>query len=375
MTPVDFLDAMYLHGYQFFAGVPDSVFKHLIHAVKNDGRFQHVITNNEGESCAIAAGYHLATGKVPVVYMQNSGLGNCINPLTSLIDEWIYAIPSLLLIGWRARPGEQDEPQHQRMGAILLDLLTLLDIPYVIVDSQVNDIESVLKQVKQHFSNYNKPFALIFTKQTLTTPIFSSMSVTPCAVVRTVREQVLEYLVINSQEHYLFVTTTGKTSRELYEIRERFNQSHDRDFLTVGSMGCASSIGLGIAMQRPEKKVVVVDGDGACLMRLEALATIGYVKPANFLHILIDNNAYESTGSQQTQSHHIDFAALALACGYRQTATITSIDELAKHYLAEVLGPLMLVVRTTPLSRNNLGRPKTSPIENKQLFMQHLGVG
>ena len=261
------------------------------------------------------------------------------------------------------------------MGAILLDLLTLLDIPYVIVDSQVNDIESVLKQVKQHFSNYNKPFALIFTKQTLTTPIFSSMSVTPCAVVRTVREQVLEYLVINSQEHYLFVTTTGKTSRELYEIRERFNQSHDRDFLTVGSMGCASSIGLGIAMQRPEKKVVVVDGDGACLMRLEALATIGYVKPANFLHILIDNNAYESTGSQQTQSHHIDFAALALACGYRQTATITSIDELAKHYLAEVLGPLMLVVRTTPLSRNNLGRPKTSPIENKQLFMQHLGVG
>lgn len=374
MTPFDFLEALSLHGYQFITGVPDSLFKHLISEVINDERFQHIITNNEGESCALAAGYHLATGKIPVVYLQNSGLGNCINPLTSLLDEWVYAIPALLLIGWRAKPGEQDEPQHQRMGAILLHLLTLLAIPYAIIDTKALELGKVLNQVQQHFAAYKKPYALIFTAQALTPPA-SVNKFTHLSVIGAVREHVLEYLVLNSQAHHLFVTTTGKTSRELYEIRQRFNQSHDSDFLTVGSMGCASSIALGIAIQRPEKRVIVIDGDGACLMRLEALATIGHVKPANFLHILIDNNAYESTGSQQTQSHGVDFAALALACGYHQSLTITRLDQLNKKYIEEALGPAMLVVRTTPFSRDNLGRPKTSTLENKQSFMKHLGVG
>ena len=366
MTPSDFLETLYQQNYDFITGVPDSLFKQLLTAVKNDERFQHVITNNEGESCALATGYHLATGKVPVVYMQNSGLGNCINPLTSLLDEWIYAIPCLLLISWRASPGEHDEPQHQRMGSILLDLLSLLNIPYLVIDANTTQIEEFLFKAK----TLKKPFALIFTKNTLDTPI-PTQSINE--IHGTNREEVLEFLVRNNQPNHLFITTTGKTSRELYEIRERLNQPHDQDFLTVGSMGCASTIALGIAMQRPEKQVIVIDGDGACLMRLEALATIGHIKPSNLLHILIDNNAYESTGAQQTQSHHIDFTTLALACGYQHSIVISELNELLE-YLNTAQGPTMLIVRTTLLSRENLGRPKKSALENKQSFMNHLGV-
>lgn len=373
MNPCDFLDALYQYGYQFITGVPDSTFKDLIIAVKDDVRFQHVITNNEGESCALGAGYHLATGKIPVVYMQNSGLGNCINPLTSLLDEQVYAIPSLLLIGWRAKPGVPDEPQHLRMGAILLELLALLKIPYAIIDSSAVEIEGLFNKVQHHFERYSKPFALIFTKDILSDPKMSTCA--PHIMVGgLIREQVLEYLVTNSKAQDLFVTTTGKTSRELYEIRERLNQPHDCDFITVGSMGCASTIGLGIAIQRPDRRVIVVDGDGACLMRLEAMATIGYLKPDNFLHILIDNNAYESTGAQKTQSDHIDFKSLAKSCGYRECVCIECIDELTQYYTDGVQYPLMIVVRASPSSRNNLGRPKTSALENKKLFMNHLEV-
>lgn len=373
MTSSYVLEVLHQHGYDFITGVPDSMFKDLIISVKEDDRFEHVITNNEGESCALAAGYYLATGKVPVVYMQNSGLGHCVNPLTSLLDEWIYAMPCLLLISWRGKPGEPDEPQHQRMGAILLDLLTLLDIPYAMLEPEKNELQAVLNGVQEHFRSHNKPFALIFTRQTLkTSPQMATSSNPP--VRGLLREEVLEYLVTQRQAHHLFVTTTGKSSRELYEIRERLNQGHERDFLTVGSMGCASTLGLGIAMQRPEKKVMVIDGDGACLMRLEALATIGHVKPSNLLHVLIDNNAYESTGAQQTQSHHIDFAAIALACGYRYAITITDMKAWNNQAIDTLQGPTMVVIRTLPWSRENLGRPKTSALENKQVFMKHLGV-
>lgn len=377
MTPANFLDALYHYGYQFITGVPDSLFKHLITAVKADGRFQHVITNNEGESCALAAGYHLATGKIPVVYLQNSGLGNCINPLTSLLDEWIYAIPALLLIGWRAKPGEPDEPQHRRMGAILLDLLTLLAIPYVIVDEHATEPEALFEPIQLHFSLDKKPLALVFTQQALKTPTQNQSMTRVDAIEHNtlpLREQLLEYMVSNSQPHYLFVTTTGKTSRELYEIRDHFQQTHDCDFLTVGSMGCASSIALGIAMQQPQKRVIVVDGDGACLMRMEALATIGHVKPSNLLHVLIDNNAYESTGAQQTQSHQVDFAAIALACGYQHGLTVSDLGNFAQNYLNFTQGPTLLVVKSMPFSRTTLGRPKTTPVENKLRFMKQLGV-
>lgn len=370
MTPSDFLTSLHNHHYQFVTGVPDSLFNALISEVNQDTRFQHVISNNEGEACALAAGYHLGSGKIPVVYLQNSGLGNCINPLTSLLDEWIYAIPALLLIGWRAKPGEPDEPQHRRMGSILPDLLALLNIPYIIIDADEEKLAPLFQKIQDHFSTHNTPFALIFTKHVLQT--------SPCDIetngLGLMREQLLEHLVKHSQPQDIFVTTTGKTSRELYEIRERLQCTHESDFLTVGSMGCASSIALGIAMQQPSKRIIVIDGDGACLMRLEAMATIGHVKPNNFLHILVDNNAYESTGAQQTQSHQIDFAAIARACGYQQATSVHSLPAFIHHVIDFQYGPSLLVVKVMSHSNKTLGRPKSTPLENKQRFMQHLGV-
>jgi phosphonopyruvate decarboxylase len=373
MLPSSLLDKLLQNGHSFLTGVPDSVFKHFLLKANEDSRFEHVITNNEGESCALAAGYHLATGKVPVVYMQNSGLGNCVNPLSSLLDEHIYSIPALLLIGWRAVPGEKDEPQHKRMGAISQELLTLLGIPHAVAGPEEDGLVDIFRQASDHFQQHEKPFAILFPREV----IGPDPSVKKAALPSEddlMREDLLESIVNQCTESDLLVTTTGKTSRELYEIRERLGHHHANDFLTVGSMGCAASIALGIAMQRPERRVILVDGDGACLMRMEALATIGAIQPANLLHILVDNNAYESTGSQPTLSNSIDFAAVAKACNYRSASTTDSQESFSKELSRANKGPTMLVVKAFPYSRPNLGRPKSTPVENKLAFMEQLGV-
>lgn len=373
MSPKTLIELLLKNNYNFITGVPDSIFKHLIIAVNKDQRFQHVITNNEGESCALATGYHLATGKVPIVYMQNSGLGNSINPLTSLLDENIYSIPTLLLIGWRAIPGEKDEPQHKRMGAILPDLLSLLNIPYAIADHNTDMMKFIFQKVEQHFKTQQKPYAILFPRDTIK-PVEAAGKEKQIPENSILRENLLELMVKNSDENDVFITTTGKTSRELYEIRERLLQGHSCDFLTVGSMGCASTIALGVAMQRQDRRVILVDGDGACLMRMEALATIGHVQPANLLHIVVDNNAYESTGSQKTMSHSVDIAAIATACNYRESMTTDSLSTFNRVFTQFNKGPSMLVVKSYPYSRPDLGRPKTTPNENKIAFMQQLGT-
>lgn len=369
MSPQVLIELLLKNQHTFMTGVPDSVFKDFIIAANQDARFQHVITNNEGESCALAAGYHLATGHVPVVYMQNSGLGNAINPLTSLLDEYIYSIPALLLIGWRAVPGEKDEPQHKRMGAITPDLLSLLGIPHAIVDSNLEMMELIFARAQQHFQTQRSPFAILFPRKTIQAGQSETLSVPENSLLR---EDLLTLLVKNSRENDIFITTTGKTSRELYEIRERLKQDHRRDFLTVGSMGCAATIALGVAMQRPERRVILVDGDGACLMRMESLATIGHVQPKNLLHVMVDNNAYESTGSQKTLSSNVDIPAVAKACSYRDSVAVETLSDFEQAFLAFDQGPAMLWVKSFPYSRPELGRPKTTPAENKAAFMEHL---
>ncbi len=374
MTPSTVIELLLKHHYEFISGVPDSIFKHLLLDVGEEKRFQHVITNNEGEACALAAGYHLATGKVPVVYMQNSGLGNSINPLTSLLDDNIYSIPTLMLIAWRGLPGRKDEPQHVRMGEVLPGMLSLMDVGYSIADGKLETMEYIFQQAKLYFEKYKKPYAILFPKDVIQAEAKQYLNGHATIDSDIVREDLLELIVKNSGPNDLFVTTTGKTSRELYEIRERFQQSHAKDFLTVGSMGCASTIALGIAMQRPDKRVILIDGDGACLMRLEALATIGHVQPKNLIHIVVDNQAYESTGSQPTLSANVDFATIAKACAYQASKETNNIDEFLTAFQAITDGPIMLVVKTTSASRADLGRPKSTPLENKQAFMQDLGV-
>lgn len=371
MSPQALIDLLLKHQHTFITGVPDSVFKDFIIAANQDDRFEHVITNNEGESCSLAAGYHLATNKVPMVYLQNSGLGNAINPLTSLLDQYIYEIPCLLFVGWRAVPGEKDEPQHKRMGEITPDLLTLLGIPHAIFDPDLAAMENIFEQAQQHFKAHRSPFAILFPRKAIVAEKAAATEVPEDALLR---ERLLEVMVERSRDDDVFVTTTGKTSRELYEIRERLGQDHSHDFLTVGSMGCAATIALGIAMQRPDKRIILVDGDGACLMRMEALATIGYVQPNNLIHVLVDNNAYESTGSQQTLSSYIDIPMIAKACRYRDSVVVDDLESFKKAFDDFDQGPVMLWVKSFPYSRPDLGRPKTTPLENKEAFMEQLGT-
>lgn len=374
MKPEEISALLAEHQFRYVTGVPDSVFKNLLECVHSNSAFEHYITNNEGESCALAAGYHLATGKVPLVYMQNSGLGNCINPLTSLLDSHIYSIPTLLLIAWRGKPGEKDEPQHKRMGSILPGMLSLMDIQYAIADQSIDHLASILKEARHYFSTKKKPFAILFPKNSI---LSSESTKKPDAAIPAqtiIREKMLECLVQQGQDNDIFVTTTGKTSRELYEIRARNNQGHERDFLTVGSMGCASSIALGIALQRPQNRVILIDGDGACLMRLEAMTTIGYTQPKNLIHVLVDNNAYESTGSQKTLSSNVDFEMIAKACNYASTACVKTLEIFSSLISSFEKGPALWVVKTHAFSRADLARPKSTPIENKQAFMRKLGV-
>jgi phosphonopyruvate decarboxylase len=373
MIPALLIEELLEHDFSFITGVPDSIFKPLLNSVYTDPRFEHVMTNNEGESCALAAGYHLATGKTPIVYLQNSGFGNCVNPLTSLLDAEIYSIPTLLMIGWRGLPGETDEPQHRKMGVALPGLLAVLDIPFAIADANIEKMKHILKMAKNNFKRYSKPFAILFPNHIIQeeNKIKIEKIIPQDAIIR---EQLLELIVKKSNEDDILITTTGKTSRELYEIRERFHQDHAHDFLTVGSMGCAATIALGVAMQKKERRVILIDGDGACLMRMESLVTIGAQQPKNFIHILVDNNAYESTGSQKTLSDHVDFSALAKACSYVDAIIVDDLDAFEKAFSSIKSGPVMIIVKSYPYSRPNIGRPKTTPLDNKNAFMKQLGI-
>ncbi len=373
MSPQLFIDLLLEHHHRWVTGVPDSIFKDFIIELNKTNRLQHVITNNEGESCALAAGYHLATNQIPVVYMQNSGLGNAINPLSSLLDRWVYSIPALLLIGWRAAPGVLDEPQHRRMGRITPDLLSLLDIPYIEMSTDEIAVRLAFQQAEQHFKTHISPFALLFRSKTIRSEYNDSQE-KPIPKKALIREDLLKYLAKRSSSEAILITTTGKTSRELYEIREYLGQAHSNDFLTVGSMGCAASIALGVALQCPDRRIILIDGDGACLMRMEALATIGHYQPKNLLHILIDNNAYESTGSQKTLSSTVDFAKIALACGYQSSSIVDSLTHFKQQLDQWNQGPSLLSVQSFPYSRPELSRPQSTPIDNKKAFMQQLGA-
>lgn len=368
------LDLLIDQQLNFITGVPDSIFKHFLIDANQDSRFEHIITSNEGESCAIAAGFHLASGKTPVIYMQNSGFGNCINPITSLLDPKIYGIPSLLFISWRGLPGTPDEPQHKRMGEVLPGMCSLLDIPYAIATNDADHMQKLLQQATDHINQHQKPYAILFPKDVITASESSKQSKTALPENAVLREQLLEAIVDQCQADDILVTTTGKTSRELYEIRERLGHGHGQDFLTVGSMGCATSIGLGIATQQPNRRVIVVDGDGACLMRLEAMATVGHQQPKNLLHIVIDNQAYESTGSQPTVSPVVDFPAIAKACSYQEAYLAEGLASFKQHLNNWQSGPSFLAVRCHPHSRSDLGRPKSTPQQNKQALMEHMGV-
>ena len=371
MNPQEVWEIFQKKSLYFFTGVPDSTFKSWMSFLDDmHGKgLQNIIAANECEALAIASGYHLATKKYGIVYMQNSGLGKTVNPITSLADPEVYSIPLLLLVGWRGEPGKKDEPQHKKMGRITIPLLDTLEIPHTIFPDNPKDLEKELSKALTYIKENNSPFAFIIKKNTLD-PYKSKKTMNVQSNFS--REEVIQTIVSQLDGDEVIISTTGKTSRELFETRIS-RQEEPRDFYTVGSMGCASSIGLGIALNS-KKRTIIFDGDGAMIMQMGSLATIGHYKPTNYYHILFDNNVHDSTGGQPTVSDTMKIEKLAEACGYSSILTISDKKKLSETMNQVFLkpGPTMIIIKVKPGARVDLGRPTTSPIENKKYFMKYL---
>ena len=356
----------------FFTGVPDSLLKQLCLCIDdNVSNDRHIIAANEGNAIALATGYHLGTDKLAAVYMQNSGLGNAINPLLSLADPEVYSIPMILIVGWRGEPGVKDEPQHVKQGKVQLDLLDSMKLPYNIISAEDCYWEQkVTKGIGVAISE-NRPYAIVVKKGT-----FKKYDVVEDEIKTELmsREEALEILIKHIPNDAVIVSTTGKTSREIFEIRKKNNEPHFKDFLTVGSMGHCSSIALGIALAQPNRKVVCVDGDGAFLMHMGSLAAIGKVQPSNYYHILMNNFVHESVGGQKTAIDAIDVKGIVNSANY---AGVNKIDkksdlEYGIENIFRVKGPQFLEIKLKPGSRTDLGRPTIKPIDNKRNLIEFL---
>lgn len=359
-------------GAEFYTGVPDSLLKPLCNylmATYGIGE-RHIIAANEGNAAALAAGYHMATGKIPCVYLQNSGEGNIINPVASLLNDKVYAIPMIFVIGWRGEPGIHDEPQHIYQGEVTLKLLEDMGIRYFVIgkDTTEEEVSAAMQEFRKELDR-GEDVAFVIRK--------GALSYEEKVEYRNdnpmIREEIIRHIVQASGEDPI-VSTTGKASRELFEIREHNGQSHKYDFLTVGSMGHSSSIALGVAVQKPGTKVWCVDGDGAVLMHMGSMAVLGSTAPENMVHIVINNGAHETVGGMPTVAADIDLVSIAKACGYPHAVSVTTYEELDRELTAakerETL--TFIEVKCGIGAREDLGRPTTTALENKQNFMEYL---
>ena len=357
----------------FYTGVPDSQLKALCNYLMNTYGIDpkhHIIAANEGNCTALAAGYHLATGKVPVVYMQNSGEGNIINPVASLLNDKVYAIPVVFVVGWRGEPGVHDEPQHIYQGEVTVKLLEDMDIKTFVIGKETTDeeVSAAMESFKKVLAS-GKDVAFVIRK--------GALSYDEKVVYKNnntmIREEIIQHIVKASGEDPI-VSTTGKASRELFETRVANGQSHKYAFLTVGSMVHSSSIALGVAINKPQTRVWCVDGDGAVLMHMGSVAVLGANKPKNMMHVVINNGAHETVGGMPTVAGNIDLVAVAKACGYPYAVSVDSFEKLdAELEAAKNRGCLSLIeVKCSIGAREDLGRPTTTALENKQNFMDYL---
>ena len=370
MKVADFVKIL---GADFYTGVPDSQLKALCNYLMDTYGIDpkhHVIAANEGNCTALAAGYHLATGRVPVVYMQNSGEGNIINPVASLLNDKVYAIPVIFVVGWRGEPGIHDEPQHIYQGEVTLKLLEDMGIEAFVVDKETSEekLTAKMEEYKKILSS-GKDVAFVIRKGALE----DAPKVDYSNDNEMIREEIIRHIVKVSGEDPI-VSTTGKASRELFEIREANSQSHKYDFLTVGSMGHSSSIALGIAINKPEQKIWCIDGDGAVLMHMGAMAVIGSNRPKNMVHVVINNGAHETVGGMPTVAGSADLVAMAKACGYPAAVSVKTYDELDKALQdAKDKNNLSFIEAKCSIgARDDLGRPTTTALENKNAFMDYL---
>ncbi|MCQ2597755.1 MAG: phosphonopyruvate decarboxylase [Treponema sp.] len=374
ITPKYFYDSLVKNGTDFFAGVPDSLLKNFCaYITDNAPAGQHIISANEGSATALATGYHFATGKIPLIYMQNSGEGNMINPLLSIVDPDVYSVPLLIVIGWRGEPGVHDEPQHVKQGKVTCDLLDAMKIPYSVLSSENCDkcVDKVLEKAYGYIKENSAPYALVIKKGTFDEYVLQNNIKVEADMSR---EEAIEKIMLSAPETAAFVSTTGMASRELYELRDKYNQGHQKDFLTVGGMGHASQIALSIAMQKKDRAIYCIDGDGASIMQMGGMATIGTQNPSNMIHIVLNNGAHDSVGGQPTVGRQIDLCGIAAACGYDNVVKVNTKDELdAVLKDSETFDKLTFIeVMVRKGARKDLGRPKTTPQENKKAMMEFL---
>lgn len=362
-----FIDTAISNGFSFFSGVPCSYLSPLINRVISRRDADYVGATSEGEAIAIAAGAWLA-GRQTVVMCQNSGLGNAVNPLTSL--NYPFRIPTLMVVTWRGKPGEADEPQHVLMGKITKELLTVIDVPSAEFPAQEADVGPSVENARNQMAGSRLPFAMIMSRDTIANSELDEVPIEKRAISgprtnlttggnRPTRQAVLERLLATVPDDVALVATTGKCGRELFTLEDR-----KQHFYQVGSMGAASAMALGIALTTT-RRVIVVDGDGAALMKLGNMATIGARRPGNYIHLLLDNGVHDSTGGQATVSPSVDFSAVAISCGYSCAWTCDDLEglETAFHKAFHGVGPIMIHMRIAPGSMKNLGRPTVAPSE------------
>lgn len=372
IRPQFFYDTLAKYDITFYAGVPDSLLKNLCAYITDHADDRHnIIAANEGGAMGLAAGHYLATGEIPVVYMQNSGEGNIINPLASLTDKDVYNIPVLLIIGWRGRPGVHDEPQHVKQGKVTLALLDTMGVPYTVLSKDETKAAMQISQAVERMTTTKEAYALVIEKDTFDGYTLQNVVDNDLSLAR---EEAIHTVAAALGKKDVIVSTTGMISRELFEYRVSKSEGHERDFLTVGSMGHASQIALGIALEKTDRRVWCFDGDGASIMHMGSMAIVASKKAANYIHVVFNNGAHDSVGGQPTVGLGIDLPSIAKAMGYTAVHDVSTAEEL-NAALAEInnqSGPVLLQIRVKKGNRKDLGRPTTTPIQNKEALMAFL---
>jgi phosphonopyruvate decarboxylase len=372
LTSKLFYDLLQKRGINFFVGVPDSLLKSFCaYITAHNTKANHIICANEGAAVAVAVGYHLATKKIPLVYMQNSGLGNAINPLLSLADRDVFSIPVLMVIGWRGEPGYNDEPQHKKQGRITQAMLEAMEIPYEVISGDLNNAANAITQAVNYMKENSAPFALVVRKRAFDAYPPKNMKKPNFSLIR---EEAIELIVDSLDDEDIVISTTGMTSRELFEYREKLSHGHSRDFLTIGGMGHASQIALGIALQKQNRQVFCLDGDGSAIMHMGSMAINGVQKCKNFNHIVINNGAHDSVGGQPTVGFDISFKGVAKAVGYETIIGAETREDVKQciDILKKRSGSSFLEIHVNKGARKNLGRPTLTPVELKNVFMEFL---
>lgn len=358
----------------FFTGVPDSLMKNLISCIDfNTNSNEHLIAANEGNAIGLAIGNFLSTGKLPIVYLQNSGLGNIINPVLSLADKDVYGIPMIILLGWRGRPGVKDEPQHFKQGLVTEDILNSIQLPYSKINQNLSDIdlEIIIDEAYKTSKEKLTPYVLLIEEGTFNK--FENKNLIS-SYYDLSREEALQICVNSLNEKDIIVSTTGTLSRELYELRKKLGQSHKSDFLTVGGMGHANQIAIGIAINKPKRNIYCLDGDGAILMHMGSMALNGNIKPLNFNHILFNNQCHDSVGGQKTAAPELNFKNLAEQLDYQYTSQCVTKNQIIKSLdiIKNNNKTSFLEIKVNNGFKKNLPRPNETPKFNKDLFVKFI---